>query len=74
MSISRSLGLALVVSLGFGMSASAQVSPPSSPLMLLLTKNTGSTINVTPTGTTSPPSTPVVRVRIVPEVGCGPRG
>ena len=77
MSISRSLGFALVLSIGFGMSASAQVSSSKDALIKLLAKNTAT---VTPKATVVPSTTP--KGAILPKVtpprpggsnGCGPR-
>ena len=76
MSISRSLGLALVLSIGFGMSASAQVSTSKDALIKLLAKNTAT---VTPKAAVVP-STP--KAAVLPKAtpprpggsnGCGPR-
>ena len=76
MSILRSSGLALVLSIVFGMSASAQVSSSKDALIKLLAKNTAtvtpkvSVVPTTPRGSILPQVTPP---RPGGSNGCGPR-
>lgn len=74
MTISRTLGLAIILSLGFGLNASAQVKSKALTTFLKTGTTVKTTATVTPTVVAPKISlTPVVPPRPGGSNGCGPR-